>query len=55
VGAFGLARGLGAADVYLHSSDAGDIASWLEAALLAGESVLTFAFAAVALEAGFKR
>ena len=55
VGAFGLARGFGAADVYLHGSDQYDFASWAEAALLAGESVLTFAFAAVALEAGFKQ
>ena len=55
VGAFGLARGLGAADVYLHGSDQYDIASWAEAALLAGESVLTFAFAAVALEVGFRQ
>ena len=55
VGAFGLARGLGSADVYLHGSDAGTFASWAEAALLAGESVLVFAFAAAALEAGFTR
>ena len=55
VGAFGLARGLGSADVYLHGSDAGELASWAEAALLAGESVLVFAFAAAALEAGFAR
>jgi hypothetical protein len=37
--------------VYLHGSDQYDFTSWAEAALLAGESVLTFAFAAVALEA----
>ena len=55
VGAFGLARGLGSADVYLHGSVAGELASWAEAALLAGESVLVFAFAAAALEAGFAR
>lgn len=54
VGAFGLARGLGAADVYLHGSDAARFESWAEAALLAGEGVLVFAFAAAALEAGFR-
>lgn len=54
VGAFGLARGLGAADVYLHGSDATRVESWAEAALLAGEGVLVFAFAAAALEAGFR-
>lgn len=54
LGAFGLTRGLGEADVYLHGSDAGSVASWAEAALLAGESVLTFAFAYAALEYGFK-
>lgn len=55
VGAFGLTRGFGCADVFLHGSDQYDFASWAQAALLAGESVLTFAFAAVALEAGFSR
>ena len=54
LGAFGLTRGLGEADVYLHGSDALSFASWAEAALLAGESVLTFAFAYAALEYGFK-
>ena len=54
VGAFGLARGLGAADVYLHGSDATRFETWAEAALLAGEGVLVFAFAAAALEAGFR-
>ena len=54
VGAFGLARGLGAADVYLHGSDATRVESWAEAALLVGEGVLVFAFAAAALEAGFR-
>lgn len=54
VGAFGLARGLGAADVYLHGSDAARFETWAEAALLAGEGVLVFAFAAAALEAGFR-
>ena len=54
VGAFGLARGLGAADVYLHGSDATRVESWAEAALLAGEGALVFAFAAAALEAGFR-
>jgi hypothetical protein len=49
-----LTRGLGEADVYLHGSDALSFASWAEAALLAGESVLTFAFAYAALEYGFK-
>lgn len=55
VGAFGLARGLGAADVYLHGSDAGAVASWAEAALLAGEAVLTFALAGAALEVAFEK
>ena len=54
LGAFGLTRGLGEADVYLHGSDATSFSSWAEAALLAGESVLTFAFAYAALEYGFK-
>jgi hypothetical protein len=54
LGAFGLTRGLGEADVYLHGSDALSFSSWAEAALLAGESVLTFAFAYAALEYGFK-
>ena len=54
LGAFGLTRGLGEADVYLHGSDALSFASWAEAALLAGESVLTFAFAYAALEYGVK-
>lgn len=55
MGAFGLTRGFGCADVYLHGSDQYDVASWAEATLLAGESVLTFAFAAVALEVGFRQ
>ena len=54
VGAFGLTRGLGAADVFLHGSDASALETWAQAALLVGEGVLVFAFAAVALEAGFK-
>jgi len=54
VGAFGLTRGLGEADVYLHGSDASAFEAWAEAALLVGESMLTFAFAYAALEYGFK-
>ena len=54
VGAFGLTRGLGEADVYLHGSDASAFETWAEAALLIGESMLTFAFAYAALEYGFK-
>ena len=54
LGAFGLTRGLGEADVYLHGSDATALASWAEAALLVGESVLTFAFAYAALEYGYE-
>ena len=50
VAAFGLTRGLGAADVYLHGSDTSQIATWLEAALVLGEAMLTFAFAFAALE-----
>lgn len=54
LGAFGLTRGLGEADVYLHGSDASAFEAWAEAALLVGESMLTFAFAYAALEYGFK-
>ena len=58
VGAFGLARGLSAADVYLRAAavngDA-DFAAYAQAALLAGQGVLTYAFAAVALEQAFAR
>ena len=39
-----LATSKATADVYLHGSDAGELASWAEAALLRGESVLVFAF-----------
>ena len=46
---------MGAADVYLHGSDAGAVASWAEAALLAGEAVLTFALAGAALEVAFEK
>ena len=52
LGAFGLTRGLGEADVYLHGSDATSFSSWAESALLAGESVLTFAFAYAAIGSG---
>lgn len=58
VGAFGLARGLSAADVYLRAASlAGDVevATYAQAALLAGQGVLTYAFAAVALEQAFAR
>ena len=58
VGAFGLARGLSAADVYLRAASLEgdlDVASYAQAALLAGQGVLTFAFAALALEQAFER
>jgi len=58
VGAFGLARGLSAADVYLRAAALNgdlDVASYAQAALLAGQGVLTFAFAALALEQAFER
>jgi len=58
VGAFGLARGVSAADVYLRAASLNgdlDVASYAQAALLAGQGVLTFAFAALALEQAFER
>ena len=58
VGAVGLARGLSAADVYLRAASLEgdlDVASYAQAALLAGQGVLTFAFAALALEQAFER
>lgn len=58
VGAFGLARGLSAADVYLRAASLEgdlDVALYAQAALLAGQGVLTFAFAALALEQAFER
>ena len=58
VGAFGLARGLSAADVYLRAASLNgdaDFATYAQAALLAGQGVLTYAFAALALEQAFAR
>jgi len=58
VGAFGLARGLSAADVYLRAaalSGESDFTAYAQAALLTGEGVLMYAFAAIALEQGFQR
>lgn len=54
LGAFGLTRGLGEVDVYLHGSDTSQFSTYAEAALLAGESLLPFAFAFAALDYGFK-
>ena len=57
VGAFGLARGLSAADVYLRASALNGetgFATYAQAALLTGEGVLLYAFAAIALEQSFK-
>ena len=58
VGAFGLARGLSAADVYLRAAaltGEADFTAYAQAALLTGEGVLMYAFAAIALEQGFQR
>ena len=59
VGAFGLARGLSAADVYLRAAslngDAAGFETYAQAALLAGQGVLMYAFAALALEQGFSQ
>jgi hypothetical protein len=54
LGAFGLTRGLGEVDVYLHGSDTSQISTYAEAGLLLAESLLPFAFAAAALDWGFK-
>jgi vacuolar-type H+-ATPase subunit E/Vma4 len=57
--AYGLARGLSAADVYLRAAslngDAAGFETYAQAALLAGQGVLMYAFAALALEQGFSQ